>query len=386
VASFTSFKEKFSTYGNNFLNEKIFDNPVLGTGRGMNQKFDANFFGIGTMNTYGDIIRSIKLSDMVANGNFIAYGELYFKTGIRLSQGKYTAIQRCYANMRKKSGLSELEPISLSTFFIKIKKGSKNIRRVFDFNPVDPNFYRKNQQFKSFCKATNTNCESEIRIKANISLWNSFSFPNRFRVFLFKFYNNLLGTGNRIFHFNREVNVQCNFCVKNFCLPAPVESFEHVFFHCPYVYRIIKEFTDKYIIPLVNKNEFFHNNLSNHEFENKSVGIVLSALRYSIWQQRLAKCNLSFYTIELETINLLKTITDSSYKINQSINRCSLMSLDGTAERERERDGRGVEPEARGGPDQQQRGPGPGPGPGRGGPPENGGGGRRHGDGRDGHP
>jgi hypothetical protein len=322
----------------------------------------------------------------LANGVFIAHNELQFKTGVNLSQVKFNAIKRCFMNLQKKNGYIDLVPISLAEFFTKVKKGSKNIRRVFDFSPPDPNFYKKNVQFKSFCKATNSNCNSEKRIKSNISIWNTYFFPNRFRVFLFKFHNNLLGTGNRVFHFNPDGNVQCNFCVKNLCLPAPVESFEHVFFNCPYVNKIITDFLNKFVIPTVDKNEFFHSNLSEHEFENKSLSIVLSALRYSIWQQRLAKCNLAYYTIELETINLLKIITSASSKINQSMNRCTLLSLDGAAERERQRDGQGGEPEAGDGAPQHQLQQGPGPG--RGGPPEDGGRGRgrRNGGGRHGSP
>jgi len=150
---------------------------------------------------------------------------------------------------------------------------------------------------------------------------------------LFKYYNNLLGTGSRLAHFNQNSEIQCHFCVRNKNLPAPIESFSHVFFDCPFVLKIVTKFSEKYFNFELSRNNFFHGNVSEAERDNKAVSLVLDVLRYSIWQTRLNKQNLSFYTVEIEVIDILEQITKTSNKTKIIFNSCNYISVDGRAER-----------------------------------------------------
>ena len=168
-------------------------------------------------------------------------------------------------------------------------------------------------------------------IKTNLSKWNTFYLPNRFRVFLFKFYNNCLGTGNRVAHFDPGAEVQCIFCVKAGSLPAPIETIKHVFFECPHVNNIVERFHKKYFNSAFNRDNYFQGNYSENDRENRGASLIMDMLRFSIWSFRLTKRNLSFASIELETLDYIEQAGNVSAKFYQSINLNSLISADGSA-------------------------------------------------------
>ena len=349
ISSFIYFKKKFVTYGKNFLSEKLFKSKVLGTGRAMTQPFDEHFFGNDLMAMSRPEIENLTLGKFLINGDFTNYRGVDFLTGINISNNMYRAIKNCFTKLDRLSVNLNDEPQTLQEFFRKIKKGSKYYRVILDNELEKDKDILKNTQFKSFCKTTSTENDVEKRIKSNISSWNFFFLSNRLRVFLFKYYNNLLGTGSRLVHFNRNAEVQCFFCVKNKNLPAPIESFSHIFYDCPFVLKVITNFSEKYLNFELTRNNYFHGTVSEFERENKVIALVLDVLRYSIWQIRLNKQNISFFTLELEVMDILEQITLTSIKTQQAIYACHYISVDGRA-------GRGGE----GGAEQEQGGGGGG--------------------------
>jgi len=260
-----------------------------------------------------------------------------------MNNNMYKALKNCYTKLEKMCYQENIEPQTVHEFFRRVKKGSKNYRVVLDNVAGLEKCILKNTQVKSFCKTTGTEIDVAKRVKSNLSSWNYFYLPNRIRVFLFKFYNNLLGTGSRLAHFNRNSDIQCHFCVKNNNLPAQIESFSHIFFDCPFVARVIAKFSEKYFNFEMTRAKFFHGIVSEMEKENRVISLVLDVLRYSIWQNRLNKQNLSFYTVEIEVTDILDQITTISNKINHAINSCTYISVDGRADpnREAEQDKRG---------------------------------------------
>ena len=101
------------------------------------------------------------------------------------------------------------------------------------------------------------------------------------------------------------------------------------FFDCPFVKKVIDRFIEKFFKVSVNKKQFFTSEFTESEQENAGANLVLDALRYSIWQIRLSKNNISFYTVEYETINLIEHIVGSSNKIKQALLMNSLLFIDG---------------------------------------------------------
>ena len=78
------------------------------------------------MDTFGNRVRTLTLKDLTANGDFVAFGEFEFLAGFPTSRINYDKMKNCFNKARKKWGSSDIEPVTLSTFFRKVKKGSKN--------------------------------------------------------------------------------------------------------------------------------------------------------------------------------------------------------------------------------------------------------------------
>jgi len=206
-----------------------------------------------------------------------------------------------------------------------------------EYVPDAKNKFRGMQQVKSYCKTTGTEFVSEKISSDNLKGWNIYCFPNRFKVFLFKYYNNILGTANRVAHFNQDTDPACLFCKINLNLPAPVESFAHLFFDCPHVYNVIEKFYAKYLNFEINRANYFSGAHTELTIENQSINLVLNVLRFNIWETKLLRKNISFPTLENETINMLQYITDSSQKLKTRILMSAFINVDGEG-------GRGQQP------------------------------------------
>jgi len=339
LRSFKTFKLKFDTYENNYINVPIFDSELFGTGRNQSIKFDADFFGIEETNRNGMNIKNVTWGHMETNGSFCPFGEFNFKTGIAVSREKFTALKNAYSRAKRKYHTEGKLSMGLAEFFVKNKKGSKRFRKVMDYSKADCHVENL-CQIKSFCKASNTNLPDRsvldrIALYQSGCLWNKYFFNNRLKVFLFKYYNNTLGTGNRVLHFNPTVDGACVFCSAEKILPPPLESFAHVFFDCPVVNKIIGMFFDKYFIPEFTRYFYFHGLTDGSRKDYIATRLVMDCLRYCIWQCRLEKSRLAFFTIEIETIELLTQITGASKKINTIFDNCNLLCKDGRAAEKR---------------------------------------------------
>jgi len=335
VSSFLELKKKYRLFGNNFLNETIFKSDIFGAGRGNAAPFDELFFGDELMAAHGPLIRSLKMGDLIVNGSFIDVDNFEHLIGFRCTRARHTAIKNAYVRVMKTWGDSRSEPTTIEEFFGKIKRGSKNFRKVLEFVAEKDVKINQSRALKTYSKITESQFTTELRAKNTIKQWNVFSFPNRLKVFVFKYYTNILGTGNRIQHFVRDAEPSCIFCVKNLLLPAPIETFTHVFFDCPIVNKIVGQFFNKYITVPLDRTKFFTGEFSDKERENNGISIVLDCFRYTIWQMRLLKNRLSFFTVELEINELLGTLTSTNKKLKYLVTQNVLYCPDGTAERER---------------------------------------------------
>ena len=228
-----------------------------------------------------------------------------------------------------------LEPVTLVDFFIKIKKGSKNFRVVLDSLSNGLLKIDQLRSVKTYCKLTDSQFGNNTRIRNTWKSWNTFSFPNRFKVFLFKFYKNTLGTGNRLVHFVQNSEYVCIFCANNLILPPPIETFTHVFFDCPVVNDVISKYYNKYFVTDLDREQFFNGHFSGKESENLGCNLVLDALRYTIWQFRLLKSRLSFFSVELQTNECINELINANKKMKVYIQQNNFLCIDGQAERER---------------------------------------------------
>ena len=74
---------------------------------------------------------------------------------------------------------------------------------------------------------------------------------------------------------------------------------------------------------------FFNGNFSQDPKQNQAINLLLDCLRYCIWEGKLTKSKLSFYTIANETWYLCDTICRASQKLNFLLTNCTLINADG---------------------------------------------------------
>jgi hypothetical protein len=271
---------------------------------------------------YGAQIKELKWKQFLLNGAIIDLQEFIFVTGINIDRGRYLKLCNCLKIIKKYCANSDPIEIDITTFFNRLRKGSKDIRKILSTDYPDKFREKICNTVKSYERITNTDLTIP-NIKRNLKIWNVYNFPNRFKVFLFKFYGNILGTNDRISHFNAEKDPSCYLCKKG-QLPAPLESFTHIFYDCPTINGVITLFINKYLNIEIDRMLYFSGYSGENERDNYCVNLVLDALRYNIWQYKLTGLNISFASMDLEVNNLLESILNTSKKIKTMFNRCSL--------------------------------------------------------------
>jgi hypothetical protein len=160
--------------------------------------------------------------------------------------------------------------------------------------------------------------------------WSKWYLPIRMRVFLFKYYNNILGLNSRVCHFNAEISGECTFCNITGPKPVPLETFVHIFFECPTVSRCIDDLLRKYMPNLIlAKENFFMCNLSIFEEQNTAANIYFDIIRYLIWESKLEKKLPLSHLIESNLLYIIRIIVGSNNKVEDHFTNCPFFQNDG---------------------------------------------------------
>ena len=164
-----------------------------------------------------------------------------------LDDNKYKILKRGWKIAKKKYSKGNKGSDTIQNFISKGTKGSKRYRIILE-KEQGKSYCKilKLTQLKTFKKLTGITEISEIHAKNLYGAWNKHFLSSEIKVFMFKFYNNILGTNLRVSKFNHEKNSECTFCLISGPFPANREDFSHLFFHCPTTKKIIQEFFDKY--------------------------------------------------------------------------------------------------------------------------------------------
>ena len=149
-------------------------------------------------------------------------------------------------------------------------------------------------------------------IEAVNSLWCLNSLPNKFREFLFKFYNNRLGLNVRTSHFGGETRY-CTFCqIENNSLQ--MRLFLHLFYNFDAV-RLIHDQIGRDVLGLsskTKKNWFgFPSGLTNYKF----YALSFLSIQYVIWNAKLSHRLPSASFCLGESIQLLDKLSRLSPRI-----------------------------------------------------------------------
>ncbi len=129
---------------------------------------------------------------------------------------------------------------------------------------------QKSRQVQTFCRLIDCDIPEPERVLNLFTAWNNTFYPCHVRVFLFKYYNNILGTNSRVSHFNNTIDGGCTFCSITGPNPVPQETVLHVFFTCQTTRAVLDTICIRYLNNfMLDRSLFFLGNHSNVESENK---------------------------------------------------------------------------------------------------------------------
>jgi hypothetical protein len=142
--------------------------------------------------------------------------------------------------------------VSIEFFMKTFTRGSKPFRRILCYNEFSKHKTEKVHTVTTFFEITGLPVLDPSYLKKCWGFWNKSYLGNKCREFLFKFYNNILGTNDRVSKFVQGHNPECTLCeINNEARPIPAESFYHVFFTCPYSGKI-RDAVEKNFFPELN--------------------------------------------------------------------------------------------------------------------------------------
>ena len=145
---------------------------------------------------------------------------------------------------KKKFHVNGKNGSTLNDFLMLDRKGSKRFREILTKNSrMEHEKNLKNlQQVKTFARLTGSVNTEISRLKSMMGAWNNNFLQGKIRIFLFKFYNNILGLNTRVAKFNRETDPSCTFCSISNLRHAEQEVFAHVFYFCETTNKLLTEF------------------------------------------------------------------------------------------------------------------------------------------------
>ena len=168
----------------------------------------------------------------------------------------------------------------------------------------------------------------------SITMWNVSGIFNRTRVFIFKFYNNILGLNSRVSHFVPNVNRACTFCDCLQLQNKPDETFLHLFFTCQTSRDWQTQFLSKYFDNTQGFSEaelrkfWFLGYLPNQQNVNIFITGAALLFQFCIWEAKLGKKTPPFISLDHQFRDLFRTflsnnryVRKGALKINCELSR-----------------------------------------------------------------
>jgi hypothetical protein len=220
-----------------------------------------------------------------------------------------------YENSLKRNRTTNVSSLDIGDFFSTFKKGSGKIRKFLAPVPVSVEaHWEKLKPVKTFLNLTDITGTFWVDIKRLYCSWYLNFLPNKFKDFIFKFTNNLLGINVRVAHFANGANRNCTFCTLTVSPNIPDETFSHLFFDCTTTSVILEKFYNFYfsdlgLEPRVKKNIWF--GLVPQIVRDKQLLVIASLfIQFNIWQAKLKGKLPSFGKINLELLSFLRFTID----------------------------------------------------------------------------
>jgi hypothetical protein len=333
IGKFTS---SVLTVNNNVKKSRILDNPIFGNNL-RNNLYEHFIFE--SEPDHGAALMGLTVEDILNGPVIKTKAEIDAFANTNILHNTYIILYRAVCDLLSSGILQDTDeltaPTKVRTLLVKPKKGSK-IYRNYLTKARDPKKKPVNLNiFKKFCTLTEMELDHDrVLVKFN-ARWNFNGSSNKLREFIFKFCNNLLGLNCRVSHFNRLVSEDCTFCTLNKSLPAPRETFIHVFFNCPETAATLAAFENKYFYSLdLNTEErrrlfcFFGTTDRKLKDCKKFLSLTTSVVLFYVWdcklrkgKQSLASC-LNFYFYHMEIVQKMSpSLKEEMSKINLDLCR-----------------------------------------------------------------
>jgi hypothetical protein len=298
--SFGNFKNEYYKIDSNYRKAFIFKNPMFQRSRNDAGILDEAFFGRDT--GYDDLVKiaKLKFEDLFVRGGPKSLFETIREFDINLSLVTYMRLHEALEFYKNKKANNENPgpAVSIEFFMRTFTRGSKPFRRILCHNEYSKQKIEKVHTVKSFFEITGLVAPEATQLRKCWGLWNKTYLGNKCREFLFKFYNNILGTNDRVSKFVQGHNPECTLCeLSNEPLPRQSESFCHIFFSCAYSEKIrdavVRKFFPEIVGAeiLVRKRFWFISALPTQRGEefNEFTSAVVATTNYFIWTAKLQK-------------------------------------------------------------------------------------------------
>jgi len=188
--------------------------------------------------------------------------------GLKINILQYNCLNQGWEAAKRKFSKNCPQSLCVKQFLGSFKKGSRKFRDIMDAKGKKGNL-KNMQQVKTYKKVTEIENIDTARLRKMHTMWSRHFLDSKTRDFIFKFYNNILGINQRVNKFNPTTCPSCTFCSISMTLPAPLETFRHIFYDCPSVEKILYSFFNKFMnIPLVECDVFFSGAVTNTESKN----------------------------------------------------------------------------------------------------------------------
>ena len=305
------FVYSFTARNENYKKAWLFDNPSITFEINRQHYLKKTFFTMEEWTLFEGSIKMLTMDNILnADGTVKSKIEFENGTGVLLSEIKYNKLRgMALSSVRKyaKNALFEKKTDTVQNFLMRIKKGSKTIRKIIQGTHncvVSANILKYAELTENFINA------EESRI-LNGS-WGPGYLHNSTRTFIFKLHNNTLGLNSRVAHFVRNHPSTCTFCDINGIPEENLESTKHLFFDCPSVENLITDFYTWVLSEeqprYISRKEFFVGFNFDCENKNKVLHLINLLVKKFIWE-----CKLRFTLPAL--VDLKNTVASEMHRI-----------------------------------------------------------------------
>ena len=308
----------------NFSQACIVNNPMFF--RGPRDKTPLFLSYLGLDENAQSVLPDLKASDFYNVNGLKTRAELRILFQLDLSVEGYGKLARClnhYVTRLRPNRRNNGSSLSLVDTYLPLKKPGKKIRSTLckikrkDFDP------RNLQSITSFLNITAIRVDDYSYICKQISLWNTYGISHSCGNFIFRFYNNILGTNTRVFRFVPGINKTCTFCNIRGTPNPDSETFIHIFFTCATSAEWHGRFLSKYFPDIIfNSDEekkvlLFLGKLPDPHRHNFFIATCVLIYQFCIWEAKLKKKLHSFHTIE----NLFRERVEKLLSTNRKIRK-----------------------------------------------------------------